>query len=311
MKHVTSMTAKVVRYLAFRHSLGYQLKSEGNALADFARYVDHLGHRGSLTLALALEWARLPAEADPSYWARRLATVRGLARYLQLEDPQTEVPPLRLLGPAGRRRIPHIYSAAEISQLMDQARGTPEDQGLQPLTLYTVIGLLASTGLRISEALHLQVNDVDLKHHLLTVRESKFHKSRLLPLHATVVAKLAQYHQRCQGNFPGAQSFFVSSRGTPLTYGTIQHAFHKLVKDLPCRGERAHPRLHDLRHTYACQILTRWSKRPRLLDQRVLWLMHYLGHTHISHTYWYLSAVPELLAQAARHFEHYSQRSMA
>jgi integrase len=308
MKKPIPMALKVARYLAYRRSLGYELKWEGKALADFGHYADQSGHQGPLTLALALKWARLPTEADPSYWARRLTIVRGLAKYLHLEEPRTEVPPVRILGPARRRKAPHIYSAKEISRLMKAAQRPRQGKGFPSLTLSTVIGLLASTGLRISEALRLRVADVDLKNRILTVRESKFHRSRLIPLHTTVVAELAQYHKRRQRDFPGSESFFVSRQGAPLPYGVIQRAFHELVADVPSRGGRPRPRLHDLRHTYACRILIRWSKHPICFDQRILWLMHYLGHTHISHTYWYLSAVPELLAGAATHFEKYSKR---
>jgi integrase len=308
MKKTASMTVKVAHYLSYRHSLGYELKSEGKTLGDFARYVDRIGHRGPLTLALALEWARLPAKADPSYWARRLDIVRGLAKYLLLKDPKTEVPPVRILGPSGRRKAPHIYSSDEIARLLSKAQRLAQGKGLEPLTIHTVLGLLACTGMRISEALRLRVEDVDLKQHLITVRESKFHNSRLIPLHSTVIAKLAQYHKRRQRDFPRSESFFVSRRGAPLPYGTVQRVFQELVADIPSRGDRSRPRIHDLRHTYACRILIRWSKHPVVLDQRVLWLMHYLGHTHISHTYWYLSAVPELLAQAAVHFEKHSKR---
>ena len=307
MKTTDRMTVKVAHYLSYRHSLGYELKTEGQALGDFARYADRIGHRGHLTLALALRWARLPAKADPSYWARRLDTVRGFAKFLQIGDRRTEVPPVRMLGPARRRRAPHIYSPGEIVNLLRKAQSL-QGKGFEPLTIHTVIGLLACTGMRISEALRLRVEDVDWKNHLLTVRESKFHKSRLIPLHSTVVGKLAQYDKRRNRDFPGSAPFFVSRRGGPLPYVTIQRAFQKLVADIPGRGDRPRPRIHDLRHSYACRILIRWSKHPGILDQRVLWLMHYLGHTQISHTYWYLSAIPELLAQAAVHFEKRSQR---
>ena len=234
--------------------------------------------------------------------------MRGLAKHLLIEDPKTEVPPIRILGPACRRKAPHLYSKEEIAKLMGKAQHLSKCEGLQPFTIHTVIGLLASTGMRISETLRLRVEDVDLENRLLTVRESKFHKSRLIPLHTTVVAKLAQYHKRRHRDFPCSESFFVSQRGAPLPYGTIQRVFRELVKDIQGRGERPRPRLHDLRHTYACRVLIQWNKHPVILDQRILWLMHYLGHTHISHTYWYLSAVPELLAGAAAHFEKYSKR---
>jgi integrase len=308
MKRTGSMALKVTRYLSYRRSLGYELKSEGKALADFARFVDQLGHRGPLTLTLALEWARLPAKADPGYWARRLDTLRGLAKYLLLEDPNTEVPPLRMLGPAYRRKAPHIYSSKEIVRLLRKAQRLPQETGLEPITIHTLIGLLACTGIRVSEALRLREDDVDLKNRLITVRESKFRQSRLIPIHSTVAAKLSRYARRRRRDFPCSDSFFVSRRGTALPYSTIQRTFRELVEDFPCRGDRPRPRIHDLRHTYACRILIRWSKHPVILDQRVLWLMHYLGHTHIGHTYWYLSAVPQLLAQAAAHFEKHSKR---
>jgi integrase len=288
--------------------LGYALKNDERALLNFGRYADKIGHKGPLTLALALEWARLPAQADPGYWSQRLDKVRGLAKYLRIEEPDTEVPPIRMLGPSCRRKAPHIYSNEEITQLLEKACLLSQGKGLQPITIYTVIGLMAVTGMRVSEVLHLHTDDVDLKNHNITVRESKFHKSRLVPLHATVAAKLAEYDKRRHRCFPRSQSFFVSRRGGPLAYDTIQRVFQELAKDIQGRGDRLRPRLHDLRHTYACRILIRWSKHPVMLDQRILWLMHYLGHTHINHTYWYLSAVPELLSRAAVHFENYSKR---
>jgi len=309
MKSNADMVAKVADYLSHRRSLGYALKAEERQLVDFARYAERMGHRGPLTLELTLRWARLPAGADPTYWARRLGVVRGLAKYLRLQEPNTEVPPNRILGPVCRRKTPHIYSQEEVVQLLRKARRCCRGKGLQPHTISTVIGLLAVTGMRISEVLHLRGNDVDLKNRIITVREAKFHKSRLVPLHATTTAKLARYAKARHRCFPNAQSFFVSRRGAPLAYGTMQHAFHQLVKGIPARGAYPWPRLHDLRHAFACRTLTRWSKRPVIMDQRMLLLMHYLGHTQIRHTYWYLSAIPELLARAAVHFESYANPS--
>lgn len=300
------MPAKVAEYLAHRRSLGYALKAEGLLLAGFARYAERIGHRGPLTLELALCWARQPARAHPTYWARRLGVVRGLAKYLRLREPSTEVPDTRLLRPVCRRKTPHIYSHEEVLQLLKNAGRGSRRKGLPSRTISTVIGLLAVTGMRISEVLNLQCNDVDWNHRVITVREAKFHKARLIPLHATTVAKLAQYAQERHRWFPKARSFFVSRRGTPLSYGTVQHIFHQLVKGITPRGAYPRPRLHDLRHAFACRTLTRWSKRPVTMDQRMLFLMHYLGHTQIRHTYWYLSAIPELLARAAAHFEHYT-----
>ena len=264
--------------------------------------------RGPPGIQEGREWARLPAKADPAYWSRRLDKVRGLAKYLRIEDPATEVPPIRILGPSRRRKAPHIYSSEEIAQLLEKACLISQGKGLQSLPIYTVIGLMAVTGMRVSEVLRLHMDDVDLINHDIKVRESKFHKSRLVPLHATVAAKLAEYDKKRHRRFPRSQSFFVSRRGEPLAYDTVQRIFQELAKDIQGRGDRSRPRLHDLRHSYACRILIRWSKHPVMLDQRILWLMHYLGHTHINHTYWYLSAIPELLSRAAAHFENYSKR---
>ena len=263
MKNTATMVAKVTEYLDHRHALGYALKVEGRQLLDFGRYADRMGHRGPLTLELALKWARLPAEADPAYWARRLSTVRGLAQYLRLQDSKTEVPPVRILGPSCQRKTPHIYSPKEIAQLMTKAQRVLPKTGLQADTVSTVIGLLASTGMRISEVLHLRIDDVDLNNHVITVRDSKFHRSRLLPVHATTAAKLAQYARKREHWFPRAQSFFVSRQGGPLAYSTIQRIFHGLVANIPPRGAHRRPRLHDLRHTVACQILMRWMEYRR------------------------------------------------
>ena len=303
MKNCTNMAVKVANYLAHRRSLGYALKTEEPQLLNFARYAERVGHEGPLTLALALAWVRLPAQADPIYWAQRLRMVRGLAKYLAVDDPQNEVPPVRILGPVCRRKSPHVYTSKEILQLMAKARRLSRGQWLRPLTVYTVIGLMASTGMRVSEVLRLQMEDVDLKNRVITVRASKFHRSRLLPLHSSVAFKLAEYDKRRRRCFPFAKSFFVGQQGAPLPYRTILHIFRNLVSDVSNRGDHPRPRFHDLRHAYACRILIRWSKRPATLDQRVLWLMHYLGHIRVEDTYWYLSAVPELLARAAVHFE--------
>ena len=177
---------KVTEYISHRHSLGYSLRVEAGELQRFAQYTERIGHHGPLTTELALRWARSAVNCTPLYQARRLEMVRTFARYLAAFEPGTQIPPRGLLGPAHRRSQPHIYSSQEILELMDAAERLTPAGGLRPLSYRTLIGLLASTGLRVCEALKLEREDVDLIHHLLYVRETKFHKSRLVPFEESV-----------------------------------------------------------------------------------------------------------------------------
>jgi len=292
----TTMLTKVRAYLAHRRALGFQLKCEGLQLQNFARYAQRLSHRGPLTNQLAIGWACLPKSADRLYWARRLEIVRTFAQHLLITEPQTQVPPRHLFGPAHRRPCPHLYSFAQVQQLLRRA-GKLKGR-LWPHTWQTLIGLLACTGLRISEAMHLRPSDVDWKSALLIIRESKNGKTRLVPLHATAVAALRAYDRRRQKQFPFAQYFFVSQQGNPLAPSTVGQAFRQLRKGIPF--SRRPPRLHDLRHTMASRVLQRWLASRKGAVNRVLILSRYLGHGHVEDTYWYLSALPQLLADAAQ-----------
>jgi integrase len=303
MKRPGKMVMQVRRYLACRRSLGYVLRAEGQMLLDFGRYADHAGHSGPLTLDLALRWARLPRRADPAYWARRLQAVRCLAKYLAVFDPRTVIPPHRLLGRAFIRKVPHVYSSKELARLLRAARRLPPSGSLRPHTCFTLIGLMACTGMRVCEALRLGVDDVDLQAGVITVRRSKLHQTRILPLHPSTVKQLLRYHCKRQGHFPKANTFFVSLRGTGLAVKTVEIIFHRLAAGLKGRGSRQHPRLTDLRHTFSCQVLLKWSRHHHDIDHDLLLLMHYLGHSKLRDTYWYLTGVPELLRRAAATFE--------
>jgi len=306
MKRPVKMVARVQAYLAYRRSLGYVLREEGRLLLDFGRYADRSGHRGALTLELALRWARLPAHTDPSYWARRLQVVRCLAKYVALFEPQTVVPPNRILGRAFVRKVPHIYSSEELAQLMRAARRLRPKGGLRAHTYLTLIGLMACTGLRVGEAVRLRVDDVDLRAGVLTVRQSKLHKVRVVPLHDSTLKPLRRYHRQRQPSVPNAKTFFASPQGTGLAIKTVEGIFRILSAGLKSRGSRPRPRLTDLRHTFSCRVLLKWSRRQEDFDHHLLLLMHYLGHSKIRHTYWYLTGVPELLQQAAATFERHS-----
>lgn len=293
-----TMLSKVRTYLAHRRALGFQLKSEGLRLLEFARYADALGHRGPLTTRLALNWACLPKSADHLYRARRLEIARTFAKHLVLTEPQTQIPPRHLLGPAHRRRSPHLYSSAQLQQLLRRA-GQLKGQ-LRPHTWQTLIGLLACSGLRISEAMRLKPGDVDWKQSLLIIRASKYGKTRLVPLHRSALEPLRAYARRRQASFPLAEYFFVSDRGTRLAHSTVGETFSQLRKGIPY-GRRP-PRLHDLRHTMASQVLQRWQSSRKGAVNRILILSRFLGHSNVEDTYWYLTALPQLLAEAAQRF---------
>jgi integrase len=294
-----TMVAKVRAYLAERRALGFQLRIDGYHLLNFARYVDGLGHRGPITRALALRWACLPKEADRLYWAHRLGIVRTFARRLAQSEPRTQVPPRHLLGPDHRRPCPYLYSPAQLRTLLRRAAAL--SGRLRPHTWQCLLGLLACTGLRISEALRLKVEDVDWQQACLMVRESKCRQARIVPLHPSALKPLRAYARRRDRRFPLVPSFFVSERGTPLAYKTVQHTFAQLRRGLTFR--RRPPRLHDLRHTVASRVLHRWQASPRGAANRILILARYLGHDRLDDTYWYLTAMPPLLAQAAQRFE--------
>jgi integrase len=306
-----TMADRVNEYLTYRRSLGYQLRVEGQMLQSFARYADESGYRGPVTTELALQWARLPQQAARLYQARRLEVVRTLARHLVPREPGTEIPPRGLLGPAHGRRPAFLYSEANLTALLDAARSLAPADGLRPRTYATLIGLMACTGLRINEALTLGADDVDLDAGVLTIRQTKFHKSRLVPLHATALAPLRDYAAGRDGRHrePRDTTFFVSDVGLRLPYTTVRHTFHRLLrKAMPgaTPAGRARPRFHDLRHTFACRRVTAWYRDGTDVDRVIDQLSAYLGHAKVTDTYWYLTGVPELLALAGSRFEQFS-----
>jgi site-specific recombinase XerD len=301
-------------YLTLRRQLGYALVTPGKALLAFARYADSTGHRGPVTIDLAVRWAKLPRNAKPDWWARRLQIVRGFAQHQRLFEPDTEVPPSNLLGPYFRRSTPHIYSDAEICALLRAAKDLGPAGGLRCHSYTTLFGLLISTGLRISEALHLKRDEVDLQSRVLTVALSKFRKSRMLPLHPSTTQALAKYAKRRDRYHPDAttRTFFINERGTPMAYSGVIGTF----TDLRCQlgwtknREGRRPRLHDMRHTMAVRTLLRWCQQGADVDQKILALCTYLGHVEITDTYWYLTAVPELMELTAARFQAYSRHNL-
>lgn len=283
-------------YLAIRRALGFKLERAGLLLADFVAYLEHNG-AGTITTDAALAWASLPPNGESDWWAQRLSVVRGFAHYLHAIDPTHEVPPPGLLPGRSHRATPYLYSDADIAALMAAARSFRSP--LRAATLETLVGLLAVTGLRIGEALRLDRDDVDLTEGVLTIRLSKFGKSREIPLHASTVEALAAYHHRrdrlCRR--PVDPAFFISTAGTRLLYCNAHAAWLELVRraGLQPRSAKCRPRPHDLRHSFAVRTLLGWYRDRADVQAHMPLLSTYLGHVHPANTYWYLSAAPELL----------------
>lgn len=309
----TTMQTAVQRYLDERRRLGFELRIAGDRLMHFARFADARGHRGPLTLELQLDWARANSPRAITS-ARRLEIVRPFAMYCQHVEPSTAVPDAMTFGRGHRRLTPHIYTEREIADLLTAAARLARRSGLRPATYQTLFGLIAATGLRLSEALHLRQHDFDGSSGTLTVRQTKFKKSRCLPLHASTVAAVEAYRRRCERTI-GSDSerpLFVSASGRALPSRTVHCVFAELRRGLGwvARGGHASPRIHDLRHTFAVRQVQRWhdgARRGETIEHGLLWLATYLGHAHISDTYWYLTGVPELLSIVGKTFEDFTR----
>jgi integrase len=311
-RHRTTMVRLVEEYLAARRALGFALRIEGRQLHAFGRYADARHHRGPLTVELAVAWARSSPSSSPLTAPRRLEVVRSFAGYRAAFDPATEVPPLGLLGPAHRRVAPHIYTPREIEALVQAAaRLTPVD-GLRPRAFATLFSLLACTGMRVSEALALSLSDVDLAAGVLRIARTKFRKARFVPLHPSATRALRRYataRDRHLGRRLSGDAFFVLDDGTQLTYSRTRTAFLALRRGLGWTqpaGTGRLPRVHDLRHTFACTRLLHWH-RDRVDVHAVLpALSTYLGHTKVSDTYWYLTGIPALMGLVAQRFDRFA-----
>ena len=314
MSTATSLQVLVERYLVERRRLGFSLRGPAYALRSFARHVGAVRHRGPLTAEVMADWARCDSHGsrDPRTWARRLKNLRSFTRWLQQFEPRTEVPDDAIYGRLPERQAPHIYSEREIVELLAAARQLGPTTAMRGVVFETLFGLIASTGLRISEARTLRNADVDLKGGMLTIHRTKFGKSRQVPMHPSTVEALRRY--RWMRDLTGALAqddapFFVGlrgrRRGRPLSDRQVHRVFAELRQQLGWRNRGTHhaPRIHDLRHTFVVRRIVRWQAQGVDIDQAMLSLSTYVGHAMVTNTYWYLSAVPELMALAARRFE--------
>ena len=315
-----SLATRVEQYLVERGRLGFSCRSEKYPLRSFAKHVQAIGHRGSLTIEVMADWARRDSHGshDPLTWARRLKKLRTFLRWLQQFEPRTEVPDDSVFGRLPERLSPHIYSDQEIIDLLAAARRLGPAPGLRGAVYETLFGLIASTGMRISEALALRNEDVDLKYGLLVIHQTKFGKSRQVPLHPSAVEALRRYLwiRDLAGDFAQEDApLFIGTRGRRLGLHMDSHQVHRvftsLREQLGWRNRGAHhaPRIHDLRHTFVVRRILLWQSQGVDIDQAMLSLSTYVGHAMVTNTYWYLSAVPELMSRAGQRFESYMKQS--
>ncbi|MHB1778079.1 MAG: tyrosine-type recombinase/integrase [Acidimicrobiales bacterium] len=305
------VVAAVEAYIAMRHGLGYRSVTQDRSLRAFARHLDSVGHEGPIPLEATLGWTTASTSTDPCNPARRLATVRGFLRHLAALDGATEVPAPDLLGSTGHRKPPHVYTDGEIADLLDAAAGLDPAGGLRPLCYVTLFALLACTGLRISEALALSYADVDLDAGVITVRAGKRGLTRLVPLHPSALKPLGDYlaeRIRLFGTPASADAFFRTEASERISYRTAHHAFSVARRRLgwDATGRTRAPRIHDLRHRMVVRRIQTWHAEGVNVDTQIAALATYLGHIEVRDVYWYLSAVPELMAIVAERFKTFS-----
>jgi integrase/recombinase XerD len=293
-----TLSGHVEDYLRLRRALGFKLERAAQLLPQLVAYLQAAGEP-TITSDAAIAWARLPQRAHPNHWAQRLAIARGFARYLQTIDPATEVPPPGVFPTRRHRPTPYLWSQPEICQLIAGTRALRSP--LRAATHEALFGLLATTGMRIGEAIGLQRGDVDLGAGLITIHQAKFDRARLVPLHPSTTEVLRRYagerDRLCPR--PRSQAFFLSGAGTALDRSGVGKTFRTITTAIGVRTATVHPRVHDLRHSFAVDTLIGWHQGGVNVDEHIGALSTYLGHVSPADTYWYLSASPQLMALAA------------
>lgn len=299
---MTALRRALAAYLRTRRALGFKLKRDGELLPQFVAYLDARG-ASFVTTSAAIAWAAQPRDATPQWWAKRLAVARGFAKYLQTIEPRTEVPSPDHLPLRHTRSAPYVYAAADITSLL-QAADTLKAP-LRTATYKTLLGLLAVTGMRVGEAVALDERDVDRRRAVIVIRKTKFDKSREVPLHASTLEALDRYRRLRDrlSSRRSSSSFFVSTVGSRLIYNNVHETFLRLVYAAGLHKRRPRPTIHDLRHTFAIHTVLDWYRAGVDVEARLPLLSTYLGHVGPSSTYWYLTAVPELLEAATLRLE--------
>jgi integrase len=289
-------------YLRTRRALGFKLERDGDLLPEFVEFLEE--RRCSyVNTAAALAWAAQPRAASPMWWTKRLTMVRGFAKYLQTIDARTEIPPLDAFPHSRTRSAPYVYSAVDLTALLSAT-----DTLVSPLrtaTYKTLLGLITVTGMRVGETIALDDGDVDRRRAVLVIRKAKFAKSREIPLHSSSMQALERYRRDRDRLAPQRRtsSFFVSTVGTRLIYQNVHQTFLRLIYAAGLGRRRPRPTIHDLRHSFAIRTVLDWYRDGVDVEARLPLLSTYLGHVGPSSTYWYLSAVPELLEAATVRLE--------
>jgi integrase len=301
---MSSLRQTLADYLRVRRGLGFEMPQDDRLLEGFVAFLEHAGAE-RITTELALAWARQPAGVHPHRWRQRLSVARGFARHLATIDPDSEIPSTDLLPGTRQRLPPHIFTDEEIVALMTAARQlTPPSRAARHETL---IGLLAVTGMRPGEAIALDRADVDLHRGVVHVRAGKQKKQREVPLHATTVSALGDYARQRDARFPAPSTpaFFIGARGRRMGREELNRTFNALVEQIgvQCRGARQRPRPHELRHSLAVHTLIDWHHAGEDIDRRMPRLSALLGHADPASTWWYLEAVPELMALVSQRLQ--------
>ena len=307
----SSLREAIIEYLKLRRALGFKLHLAGKMLLRFASFMES-NNAEFVTVKLAMEWAQQPANSKPSTWAQHLGYVRDFAKFRISADSRTEIPPWSLLPYSCKRTEPHLYSEEEIQALLCATQNLPAWSAagiLRRHTYYCLFGLLSVTGLRISEAINLKLADIDFEAGILTVKQSKFGKSRLVPVHATTAVVLRNYNEVrteyliCRGFH--SEYFFVTHSGGRIDGGDVRRKFYSMSKQIGLRGEGKNvgPRIHDFRHGFAVRTILQWYRSGADVEKKLPLLSTYLGHVKVKDTYWYLSATPELMGTAVKLLE--------
>jgi integrase/recombinase XerD len=302
---MSTLSRELDRYLTIRRSLGYRLRAHERILRKLVAFAEQQGAE-HISTDLFLRWQKAPGSANRHTRAQSLAMVRLFAQWLHGIDSEHEVPPKGLIPRCNRRPNPYIYSDDEIRRIVEAAAKLPSANDIRALTYPVLFGLIAVTGMRISEALSLDVGDVDLETGVVTIQRGKFGKSRLLPLSTDTTARLTVYaRERDRRHGCRPQPFFVSDRGERIAYTTARETFVAVCKNIGLRpaqrfGRSGHgPRIHDLRHTFAVRTIMNWYRTGKDPAREMIKLTTYLGHADPADTYWYIEAVPELLELAS------------
>jgi integrase len=307
---ISSKLTLVRRYLAFRRKLGYRMRS-AELLLDFARFADREAPGTPVTTALAMKWATA-VETLAKTRAGRLGMVRGFARYCASFDSQTQIPDPYLLGPSFQRVSPHLFSPTEVRLILGRTHQLETRRSpLHPLTYETLIGLLASTGMRPGEALRLCCRDLNAEQGTSRISRCKFSPERVIALHSTTVDALRRYLQRRQALFPWGETLFVGTTGRPLSARRTEKVFRRLTRDLVPNSDRRSVRLMDFRHTFASDRISQWSRQSQPVAHHLLLLARYLGHRTFNSTWWYVSSDPTALRVASERFRHFHNQCHA